>query len=77
MESQTENLGLYALIVELSRRNRNAKFHIEIQPIILVEGMDPEEVDCPDGYQYIASVGFTNRHNTKSGEYEVFPVRTK
>ncbi len=63
------------LVTRLSTLNPNAHFHLNFYPVIEVEGLDPEEAKCPDNYQYISPVGFTNRHNVPVDEYTEIPVK--
>ena len=70
--TQLENIGIEKLMEELRKRNPDADFELVNGDAILVTGIEPEDVKCPEGY-YPSQRGYiTNQGNTLSGSYEVF-----
>lgn len=70
--TQLENIGIEKLMEELRKRNPDADFELVNGDAILVTGIEPEDVKCPEGY-YPSERGYiTNQGNTLSGSYEVF-----
>lgn len=72
--TQLENIGIEKLMEELRKRNPDADFELVNGDAILVTGIEPEDVKCPEGY-YPSERGYiTNQGNTLSGSYEAFVI---
>ena len=76
-----KNLGVYKLVEAI--RELNSEYicmeylfggFVGSQPIILTDA-DLSTLQLPDGY-YVTSSGVTNKFQTSSGSYELFPVLT-
>lgn len=69
-----ENMGILKFSTALQKLNPSVclVYDMEIFPAIIYCDCEPRKLILPKGYYYSEKNGITNKHNTKTGMYEVF-----
>ncbi len=75
-----ENMGIRKLVDELRKLNPNVdiEFKADTFPAIIIASCSNcAELELPNGYYISCKNSLTNKHNTTSGQYELFDLVTK